>query len=253
MSMATFSDVRARIGGLKGGITQLGDAPDHEHKWKSFPKCPFCSGKNCAGVFAKGDAEFFKCHHRDCTTGGTVMTEVGYIAARGVRQMAAPSADKLIALRTHKKWAKGAKTHCFITRPGGGSVRLAGRSWRPGVAAMPGISFGRKRGGTWRVRHEMDEWLRLNGMTGVVVAYDNEQKGDPSLPGYNDEVEERFDPVTWGLVLARDLGRSRRAWFSMLPESLRDKSGKVDWDGALMKLRESGGERSPSLVPVGSF
>ena len=107
----------------------------------------------------------------------------------------------------------------------------------------------------WRVTEEqgIELMLRLNGMTGVMVAYDNEQKGDPSLPGYNDEVEERFDAVTWGLVLARDLGRSRRAWFSMLPESLRDKSGKVDWDGALMKLRESGGERSPSLVPVGSF
>jgi len=57
VSRASFSDVLARIGGLKGGITKLGDAPDHEHKWKSFPKCPFCSAKNCAGVFAKGDAE----------------------------------------------------------------------------------------------------------------------------------------------------------------------------------------------------
>ena len=88
--------------------------------------------------------------------------------------------------------------------------------------------------------------LRLNGMTGVMVAYDNEEKGDPALPGYNDEVDDRFDAVTWGLLLARAQGRERKAGLMMLPDSLRDKSGKVDWDGALMKLREAGGSQVPA-------
>ena len=77
-----FQQVRARVGGLKGVITRLGDAPEHDHKWKSFSKCPFCGEKNCAGVFTKGEAEFFKCQHVKCNTGGRVVTEVGYINLR---------------------------------------------------------------------------------------------------------------------------------------------------------------------------
>ena len=80
--MKDFSQVRAAIGGLKGVLRALGDAPEHEHKWKNLPRCPFCGGKECSGVFTKGDAEFFKCHKPGCSSGNTVMAEVGYIAAR---------------------------------------------------------------------------------------------------------------------------------------------------------------------------
>jgi len=77
----SFSEVRTRLNGLKGLITRLGDAPP-EHKWKSFPKCPFCGAKDCAGVFSKSGADFFKCQHTSCNTGGRVVTEIGYVGMR---------------------------------------------------------------------------------------------------------------------------------------------------------------------------
>jgi hypothetical protein len=80
--MSDFTTARIRIGGLKGVIKLLGDAPEHEHKWKAFPKCPFCGNDGCAGVFNKGGTDFFKCHHTDCSSGGAVVTELGYIALR---------------------------------------------------------------------------------------------------------------------------------------------------------------------------
>lgn len=82
MVMIQFATVRSRVGGLRGVITKLGDAPSHEAQWKNFPQCPFCGRKQCAGVFEKNGAEFFKCHHRDCNTGGRVVAEVGYIGLR---------------------------------------------------------------------------------------------------------------------------------------------------------------------------
>jgi hypothetical protein len=79
--MMDFSQVRTRVGGLKGVITKLGDAPP-DHKWKSFPQCPFCGKKECAGVFTQNGFEFFKCHHRDCNSGNRTVSEVGYLSLR---------------------------------------------------------------------------------------------------------------------------------------------------------------------------
>ena len=80
--MKDFATVRAAIGGLKGLMKRLGDAPDHDHKWKVMPACPFCGHKDSAGVFTKGGVDYFKCHYTGCNSGGTVMTEVSYLAAR---------------------------------------------------------------------------------------------------------------------------------------------------------------------------
>ena len=80
--MKSFAEVRAAIGGLKGVMRKLGDDPQHEHKWKSMPKCPFCLEKDCAGIFNKGGVDFFKCHKPGCSSGNTVLTEVTYIAIR---------------------------------------------------------------------------------------------------------------------------------------------------------------------------
>ena len=77
-----FNSARARIGGLKGVMRVLGDAPDHDHKWASMTKCPFCGAKDCSGLWEKDGTEFFKCHKPGCSSSGVAMTEVGYIAAR---------------------------------------------------------------------------------------------------------------------------------------------------------------------------
>lgn len=78
----SFPEVRAKIGGLKGLMTMLGDNPPHDHKWKVMPKCPFCGNGNCSGVYNKGGFDQFKCHHTSCSSGGAVMTEVEYLAMR---------------------------------------------------------------------------------------------------------------------------------------------------------------------------
>ena len=78
----SFNTARQRIGGIKGVMRALGDAPPHDHKWKSMPQCPFCGQKDCAGVFTKAGVDFFKCHKSSCSSGGTVMAEVQYIACR---------------------------------------------------------------------------------------------------------------------------------------------------------------------------
>ncbi len=80
--MNDFSTARDRIGGLKGVIKLLGDGPGEDRRWKSMTSCPFCGMGSCAGVFDRGGVDFFKCLHSDCSSGGKVMTEVGYIAMR---------------------------------------------------------------------------------------------------------------------------------------------------------------------------
>jgi hypothetical protein len=91
MDFPTFPDMRQRVGGVKGVIRLLGDAPQFDHKWKSFPKCPFCANKDCAGVFERGGTEWFKCQHTACSSGGRVVAETGYINLReGLSEDAPP-------------------------------------------------------------------------------------------------------------------------------------------------------------------
>jgi hypothetical protein len=44
------------------------------------------------------------------------------------------------------------------------------------VAAVPGITFCRAKGGAWTVRYHLDAWLRSRGIREVMVAYDNEDR-----------------------------------------------------------------------------
>lgn len=85
--MKSFPEVRAIIGGLKGVMQKLNDAPP-DGRWNPMTKCPFCGAKSTAGVFAQGGVDFFKCHqqkgrkHQGCITNGDVLTEISYIALR---------------------------------------------------------------------------------------------------------------------------------------------------------------------------
>ena len=89
--MSDFATARQQIGGLKGVMARLGDAPDHDHKWASMSHCPFCQAKGKAGVFNKGGTDFFKCHAPGCCSGNEVMTEISYIAARQGLSMTKPA------------------------------------------------------------------------------------------------------------------------------------------------------------------
>ena len=52
--------------------------------WKSFPKCPYCEGARCAGVFSGTHGDLFKCHRTSCRSGTadnqTAWDEIGFLA-----------------------------------------------------------------------------------------------------------------------------------------------------------------------------
>ena len=75
-----FSEVRQRIGGIKGVVRAL---DGHCLNGDRVMECPFCGAKRGkAGFFTKEGTDFFKCHAKDCSSGGEVMVETSYIAAR---------------------------------------------------------------------------------------------------------------------------------------------------------------------------
>lgn len=78
-----------------------------------------------------------------------------------------PDPNRLLALRPHKHWARGATPLPYLCRDGDLPLR---------VAALPGITFCRLRGGSWTVRYHLDEWLKLRGLREVMIAYDNDDR-----------------------------------------------------------------------------
>lgn len=172
---------------------------------------------------------------------------------------------QLVKLRPHKGGAKGSTSagavHLYIPRDPDGPKRndgslieefhdvlitegefKSGPLWQSsgagrvdglkpwGIAALPGISFAKH----YDLRQELDHWLRRVHAHHVVVAFDNEEKGDPKLPGYKSDWNKRFDSQIWARVLAIDLADKLRlrAMVGTLPAAWRDSKGKADWDGA---------------------
>ncbi|MCC7374282.1 MAG: hypothetical protein IT581_06485 [Verrucomicrobiales bacterium] len=144
-----------------------------------------------------------------------------------------PDPKLLVAIRPHKHWAKGAQAWFFMG-PGGGPMA---------VGAMPGITFCKREGETWRVRYLLDTWIEALGIRDVVVAYDNQDRSDKAIA-------KRFDAVVYALWLAKDLCRQGvRGRWAQIPDSERDAEGKADWDGVLAaKLATAKQEDWPQLV-----
>jgi hypothetical protein len=68
------------------------------------------------------------------------------------------------------------------------------------VGSLPGITMARQ------LLADIEEWLDgCGGLRQVVVAYDNEEKGDPALPAYKEEPWKRYDAQIWARYLARQL------------------------------------------------
>lgn len=82
-------------------------------------------------------------------------------------QMPDPDPANLMALRPHKHWPKGAAALPYLCPDGNLPLR---------VAALPGITFCRLRGGSWTVRYHLDEWLKSRAVREVMIAYDNDDR-----------------------------------------------------------------------------
>jgi len=115
-----------------------------------------------------------------------------------------------------------------------------------GVCSLPGISLSKRQGGGWWIRDALEKWLRASGARQVVVAFDNEEKGDPKLPAYKPDEWKRFETQAWARYLADQLMRENYdARVLVLPKEWRDENGKADWDGALMLLAKKFGATNP--------
>ncbi len=145
-----------------------------------------------------------------------------------------PDPKYLVALRPHKLWARGAQPWCFLG-PGGGKFA---------VAALPGITFCKREGETWKVRYMLDSWVEALGMGDCVVAYDSEEKKNAN--------GSRFDSVVYAVWLAKDMCRQGvRGRWAQIPIEMRDAQGKADWDNVL--ARAVAGKRPedwPEIAPA---
>lgn len=96
----------------------------------------------------------------------------------------------------------------------------------PGISSFAGKYFERLTG-----------LLTEFGARQVIVIFDNEEKGDPGLPGFKERIEDRFDTPFWAYILGYKLGRDGfHATVCNLPDEWRD-NGKIDFDSALAQGR----------------
>jgi hypothetical protein len=110
----------------------------------------------------------------------------------------------------------------------------SGERFPVGVCALPGISFAKN----YEIREQLDEWLRMVRCAEVIVAYDNEEKGDARLASYKADPRKRHDAQIYARYLATDLHEKLhiRGKVCVLPNEWRNENGKADWDGALAQF-----------------
>jgi hypothetical protein len=165
---------------------------------------------------------------------------------------------EVIALRPHKGNIPGEKARLFVAgfKKGWGAERIKGSQphkvvtegefkacaiyWafdgKVGAAAIPGIQQSKN----YAVMEELKSWLWGDGRAvpkKIVVGFDNEEKGDPRLPGFKPDRRKRFEAVVWARYLAYMLKKEfGRALVARLPDGWRDANGKADWDGRMAAL-----------------
>ncbi len=105
-----------------------------------------------------------------------------------------------------------------------------------GVVALPGISFSRH----YETRERLVEFLRKTKADRVVVVFDNEDKGNPELPGYKPDWQKRHDAEIHARYLATYLHTELRLYSRVgtIPSEWRDEKGKADWDGMMARLKD---------------
>lgn len=162
---------------------------------------------------------------------------------------------ELIGLRAHKGFPKGQKPHLYLAG-GRQALRQCNRAvivegeiksaalqdvcadWA--VAAVPGITQV-KNVYVWA---EILAWLKRIGARTVAVVFDNEEHGDPKLPGFRPQIEDRFEAEIWARVCAVRLEREGyEARVGHLPDAWRNEIGKVDFDSAQSAMLQAGKPR----------
>lgn len=188
---------------------------------------------------------------------------------------------ELIHLRPHKGMMRDRTPRFYIARPGKAflekleeaSVRRRYVERAVGVGAVPGITMAKlllpdveewletltaneaviaegefKAGALWQ---ELDELATGTIVRRVAVVYDNEDKKNPALPGYQEEDWKQLEVEVWSRFLAGLLlKQGYDAAVGHLPDEWRNAKGKADWDGRLAdRLRELGVSVDPGAYP----
>lgn len=108
-------------------------------------------------------------------------------------------------------------------------------NWSPAkieyaAAAMPGIQAIHNH----YVADGCLRWLERVQPEQVVIVFDNEEKGNPRLPGYKPLALDRHDTAAWAMRTAKLLKREGyNVGVASLPDAWRNEKGKADWDGDL--------------------
>ena len=160
---------------------------------------------------------------------------------------------QLIGLRPHKGFPKSQKPQLYLA---GGRLALrqcnyavivegefkgtalqcvVGKDWA--VASVPGITQVKNL----HVWSAILDWLKRIGVRTVVVVFDNEEHGDPKLPSFRPQLEDRFEAEIWARVCAVRLAREGYdTRVGHLPDVWRNENGKADWDSALAAMLQAG-------------
>jgi len=152
-----------------------------------------------------------------------------------------------VALRPHKNFIKGKSLSVYyaseeysedattiITE--GEFKAAAATVFGYQAIAIPGISsfVGDKMAGRKFV--EFYEDLHEKGIREVIILFDNEEKGDPSLPKYKEDPNKRYDVQYYAYLMCdkiNEYGSDLEAYISWIPDKYRDSEGKADIDGML--------------------
>lgn len=168
---------------------------------------------------------------------------------------------ELIHLRPHKGGGKGVRARIYVPRNPASATGVerfedvivtegefkgqalwetlgAGASGKAyGIVVLPGIQQIKNP----EIEDELSALLRKWGAKRVWVAYDNEDKENPTLASYQSNPRKRHDVEVWARYLAKWAGDH---WMSgrvcRLPDEWRDEKGKADWDGALARAKREG-------------
>src|SRR6187402_585871 len=80
--IAKLTEARLKLP-LKILMEKRGRGPSNGN-WESFPECPYCGGKRCAGVYPSAHGAMFKCHRPSCPSmtadHGAAWDEIGFLA-----------------------------------------------------------------------------------------------------------------------------------------------------------------------------
>jgi hypothetical protein len=194
---------------------------------------------------------------RDCVWNNPIL--IPYFNAKG----------ELVHLRPHKGMMKDRAPQFYVARPGKAHLEVCKVTLGPKQFAA--VSEGEfKSAGQWQVFGDIaacgslpgitmakplfgdiEEWVESAGVRSVVIGYDNEEKGDTKLPGYQEDEWKRYEAQAWARHLARQLSKQGYdGKVAMLPDEWRDpKTGKADWDGRLAALAQAETLKAENLKP----